>query len=137
MLYELDHPAFVEIVEKASDISIQNVVHLLLQERVRQRIQRVMLTAPRAKAIREAEKLLFIYLIEDRSHGVLDELIFQGRDSEWALPSIFFLYVHSSRGQRSICSWMRPSMEFNQPIFKSGLILLPGDPVHSGCGFPL
>src|SRR6202022_3385714 len=65
-----------EIVEKASDISVQNVVHLLLQERVRQRIQRVMLAAPRAKAIRESEKVLFIDLIEDRGHGVLDKLIF-------------------------------------------------------------
>ncbi len=102
MLYEPDHPAFVEIVEKASDVSIQNVVHLLLQERVRQRIQRIMLAAPRAKAIREAEKILLIYLIEDGDHGVLDEFVFQGRDSEWTLPSIFFLYVHSSRRQRSV-----------------------------------
>ena len=96
-----------------------------------------MLAAPRAKTIREAEKILFIDLIEDGGHGVLDELIFQGRDSEWTLPSIFFLYVHSSRRQCSIRSAMNPAMEINQPIFKSGLILLPGDPVHSGCGFPL
>src|SRR5262249_17736227 len=100
-----------EIVEKASDISVQNVVHLLLQERVRQRIQRVMLAAPRAKSVREVEKILFIYLIEDGGHGVLDELIFQGRDSQWTLPSICFLDVHSSRGQRSICSAMNPAME--------------------------
>jgi hypothetical protein len=53
-----------------------------------------MLAAPRAKAIRESQKVLFIDLVEDRGHGVLDKLIFQGRDSEWALPSIFFLYVH-------------------------------------------
>jgi hypothetical protein len=96
-----------------------------------------MLTAPRAKAIREAEKILFLYLIEDGGHGVLDELIFQSRDSEWALPSIFFLYVHSSRRQRSIRSAMNPALEIDQPIFESGLIILPGDPVHSGCGFPL
>src|SRR5260370_16721005 len=110
MLYEPDHPAFVEIVEKASDISIQNVVHLLLQERVRQRIQRVMLTAPRAKAIREAEKILFIYLIEDRGHGVLDELIFQGPASESALPSLFFLYVHSPRGHPPLPSPLNPPL---------------------------
>jgi hypothetical protein len=30
MLYELDHPAFVEVIEKAADVSVQNVVHLLL-----------------------------------------------------------------------------------------------------------
>ena len=137
MLHELHQPPFVEIVEKASDVGVQNVVHLLLQERVRQRIQRVMLAAPRAKTIREAKKVLLIDLIEDGSHGVLDELIFQGRDSERTLPSIFFLYVHSSRRQRSIRSAMNPAMEINQPIFESGLILLPGDPVHSGCGFPL
>src|SRR6266446_5445228 len=51
MLHELDQPAFVEVIEKASDISVQNVVHFLLQERVRQRIQRLMLAAPRAKTV--------------------------------------------------------------------------------------
>src|ERR1700730_10584567 len=51
MLHELDQPTLVEVVEKSSDIGVQNVVHLLLQERVRQRIQRLVLAAPRAKPI--------------------------------------------------------------------------------------
>src|SRR6201997_951883 len=97
MLHELYQPAFVQIVEKARDVSVQNVVHLLLQERVRQRIQRVMLAAPRAKTIREAEKILFVNLVEDGGHGVLDDFVLQGRNSQWTLSSIFFLYVHSSR----------------------------------------
>src|SRR5947208_7822776 len=97
MLYELDHPAFVEVIEKAADVSVQNVVHLLLQERVRQRIQRVMLAAPRAETIRKAQKVFLVDRIEDGDHGLLDDLVFQGRDSQWTLPSIFFLYVHSSR----------------------------------------
>src|SRR5437899_3348662 len=96
MLYELDHPAFVEVIEKAADVSVQNVVHLL-QERVRQRIQRVMLAAPRAETIREAQKVFLVNLIEDGDHGLLDDLVFQGRNPQWTLPSIFFLYVHSSR----------------------------------------
>src|SRR5512146_419963 len=97
MLYELDHPAFVEVIEKAADVSVQNVVHLLLQELVRQRIQRVMLAAPRAETIREAQKVFLVNLIEDGDHGLLHDLVFQGRNSQWTLPSIFFLYVHSSR----------------------------------------
>src|SRR5207253_9615265 len=97
MLHELDQPAFIEIVEKASDVSVQNVVHLLLQERVRQRIQRAMLAAPRAETIRKAQKVFLVDLIEDGDHGLLDDLVFQGRDSQWTLPSIFFRYVHSSR----------------------------------------
>jgi hypothetical protein len=59
---------------------VQNVVHLLRYERERLRIQRVMLAAPWAEAIRDSEKVLFIDLIEDGSHGVLDELIFQGKN---------------------------------------------------------
>jgi hypothetical protein len=45
MLQELDQPTLVEVVEKSSDVGIKNVVHLLLQARVRQRIQRLMLAA--------------------------------------------------------------------------------------------
>src|SRR3989441_8197631 len=97
MLYELDHPAFVEVIEKATDVSVQNVVHLLLEERVRQRIQRVMLAAPRTETIREAQKVFLVNLIEDGDHGLLDDLVFQGRNPQWTLLSIFFLYVHSSR----------------------------------------
>src|ERR1700747_3134712 len=97
MLYELDHPAFVEVIEKATDVSVQNAVHLLLQERVRQRIQRVLLAAPRAETIREAQKVFLVNRMEESDHGLLDGLVFQGRDPQWTLPSIFFLYVHSSR----------------------------------------
>jgi hypothetical protein len=81
MLHELDQPISVEVVEKSSDIGVQNVVHLLLQERVRQRIQRLMLAAPRTKTIREAEKVFLVNLIEDGNHGLLDSLVFQSRDS--------------------------------------------------------
>jgi len=51
MLHELDQPTLVEVIEKSSDVGIKHVVHLLLQERVRQRIQRLMLAAPRAKSV--------------------------------------------------------------------------------------
>src|SRR5216683_5616322 len=116
MLHELDQPAFVEVIEKASDISVQNVVHFLLQERVRQRIQRLMLAAPRAKSIGEAEKVFLINLVEDGNHGMLDKFVFDSRDRKWTLPSIFFLYVHSSRWLRSIGSTMNPAMKIGQPI---------------------
>ncbi len=79
MLHELDQPAFVESIEKAADVCVQHVVHLLLQERVGQRIQRIMRTAPRAKSIREAEKVLLVDLVEDSAHGMLDDLVFQCR----------------------------------------------------------
>ena len=97
MLHELDHPAFVEVIEKAADVRVHDVVHFLLQKRIRQRIQRVMLAAPWAEAIRKAQKVFLVNLVEDGGHGLLDNLVFQGRDSQWTLASIFFLYVHPSR----------------------------------------
>jgi hypothetical protein len=39
-----------------------------------------MLAAPRAETIREAEKVLFGNLVEDGNHGLLDDLVSQGRD---------------------------------------------------------
>src|SRR5215831_12224589 len=113
MLHELNQPAFIEVVEKAADISVQNVVHLLLQECKRQRIQRIMLAAPRAKSIRESEKVFLVYLIEDGGHSVLDDFVLQSRDSQWTLPSIFFLYVHSFRRHRSVRSAMDPAMKID------------------------
>src|SRR6266704_5500910 len=104
MLHELDQPALVEVIEKASDVCVQNVVHLLLQKRIRQRIQRIVLAAPRAEPIRESQKVFLVDLIEDGNHGMLDKFVFDSRDRKWTLPSICFLYVHSSRGHRSIGS---------------------------------
>src|SRR2546429_794516 len=115
MLYELDHPTFVEVIEKPSNVGVKHIVHLLLQERVRQRIQRLMLAAPRAKTVGEAEKVLLIDLVEDGNHGMLDKFVFDSRDRKWTLPSIWFLYVHSSRGRRSIGSAMNSAMKIGQP----------------------
>ena len=132
-----DHPSLVEIIEEALDVRIKNVVHLLLHERPGQRIQRLMLAAPRTKPIREAQKVLLIDLIEDGDHGLLDDLVFQCGDPERPLPSVSFLDVHSSRGQCPICSAMHPAVQIGKPILQPGFILLPRHAVHSRRGFAL
>jgi len=67
-------------IQKPSDVGVKNVVHLLPQKRIRQRVQRLMLAASGPKTIREAEKVFLIDLIEDGDHGLLDNLILQRRD---------------------------------------------------------
>src|SRR5437899_6885512 len=137
MLHKLDQPTLVEVIEESPNVGIKHVVHLLLQERVRQRIQRLMLAAPRTKPIREAAKVFLVNLVEDGNYGMLDNLVFHSRNSQWTLSSICFLYVHSSRARRSVCSAMHPAVKIDQTIFQSGLILLPRYAVYSGCGLPL
>ena len=127
MLHELDQPTVIEIIEKTSNVGVKNVVHFLLQERIRQRIQRIMLAAPRAKSIREAETVFLVNLVEDGGHGLLDKFVFQGRNPQWALPSICFLDVYPSRRFRSIGSTMNSAMEIDQSIFDSDFIFLPCD----------
>src|SRR5215467_5298556 len=96
-----------------------------------------MLAAPRTKTVGEAQKVFLVNLVEDGDHGLLDNLVFQGRDPQWALPSIFFLYVHSSRRLRTIHSAMNPTMEIDESILQAGLILLPRHSVYSRRSFPL
>src|SRR5215469_10595135 len=84
MLNELDQLAFIEIIEKAFNICVEYEIHLLLQERIRQCIQRLMLATSWAKSIRKAEKIFLVDLIEDRNHGLLDCLVLHSRNPQWA-----------------------------------------------------
>src|SRR6266567_1351538 len=53
VLDEPDHPCLIEVIEEALDIGIEHVVHLLLHQSPGQRIQRLMLAAPRTEPIRK------------------------------------------------------------------------------------
>ena len=74
VLEELLQPASVEMIEKSADVCIQHKAHLLPRDRDVQRIQRLVLATSWPEAIRETPKVLFVDLIEDRSHGMLDDL---------------------------------------------------------------
>jgi hypothetical protein len=77
MFHKLDQPIMPEFVEKGSDIEIQNPVRPLAHHPDPQRIQCIVLTAPGPKPVIKAQKVLFPYLVENGSHRVLNDLIFQ------------------------------------------------------------
>src|SRR6516225_280063 len=137
VLNELDHPCLVEVIEEALDVSIKHIVHLLLHERIGQRIQRLMLAAPRTKSIREAEEVLLIDLVEDGDHCLLDDLVLQCGDPERTFPSVAFLDKYPSRWKRTVCSAMQPAVQIDEPILQPGFLFLPCNTVHSGRGFAL
>ena len=113
MLHELDQPALVELIEKASDVRVQNVVHLLLQKRIRQRIQRIVLAAPRAEPIRESQKVFLVDLIEDGNHGLLDDLVFHCRDSQMDV-AVHLLSVCTLFSRATRDAWRRPDKDKKQ-----------------------
>jgi hypothetical protein len=80
MLDELQKPIVSNFIEKAPDVSVKNPIHFLPHDSHPERIQRIMLASPGSETIREPLKVLFVNLIEDRHHGVLDDLVFQRSD---------------------------------------------------------
>jgi len=137
MLHELEHPFVGNRIEKSPDVCIKDVVHVLPRQRVRKRVQRLMLAASRSKAIRETQKVLLIDRIEDGDYGLLDDLILQRRDPQRALVPVAFRDVRPSRGPSSIRPAVDPAVQVSEATLQPGLILLPRHAVHSRSGFPL
>ena len=53
-----------------------------------------MLAASRAEAVREAQKVLLVNLVEGGNHGLLDDLVFQGATPNGRCrPSSFCMYT--------------------------------------------
>src|SRR5665213_610176 len=125
------------MIEKATNVRIENPVHLLPHDPYPQRVQRFVLAAPRPESIGEPHKILFINLIEDRHHGPLRDLILQGCDAQGTLPPIGFRNVGSLGRLRSIRSPMDSAMQIRQLLIEVRLILFPRHAVDSRRSLPL
>src|SRR5437868_5789291 len=102
------------MIEKATNVGIENPVHFLPHDPHPQRVQRLMLASPSAETIGEPQKILFVNLIEDRHYGLLNDLILQGCDAQGTLPSVGFRNVGSLGRLRSI----RPSMDSAMQVYQ-------------------
>jgi hypothetical protein len=62
---------------------------------------------------------------------MLDNLVLQCRNPLWPLPPIGLRNKSSPGWLRTIRAAMDPTVQINKPIFQSGPVLFPCDPVHS------
>src|SRR5271167_3394524 len=104
MLDKLDHPVVIDFVEKRPNIKIEHPVHFLACDSNIQRVQRIVLAAPRSESVREAQKVLFPYLVEDRSYRGLDDLILQRREGQ---RELHLSTVSIWDGRRSVTRFIR------------------------------
>jgi len=81
VLEELHRPFVAHVVEEATDVRIEHPVHPLPLDAHCQRVQRLMWAATGTEPIREALEVDLVYLVEDRHHGLLDDLVLQCRDA--------------------------------------------------------
>src|SRR5215471_7877616 len=88
--YFMNKGALWNTILKCPDVKVQHPVVFLARDSDVERVQRLMLAAPRPKTIRKTQEVLLPDLVENRPYRVLDHFVFQRRDSQWSLPPIAF-----------------------------------------------
>src|ERR1035438_6627964 len=104
VLNELDQVLVNNCSEKVTNVGVKHPVHLFPHESNPQRIQRMMRAAPWSEPIREPLEVLFINLVQDCHHPLLDDFVLKGGDAQGPLSSICFGNVGSLGRLRSIRS---------------------------------
>src|SRR5438552_15662932 len=107
MLDELHCPFVAQVIEEATDVGIEHPVHPLPLDA--QRVQRLMRAATGTEPVRKALEVDLIDLVEDRHHGLLNDLVFQRRDAQRTLPPVSLRNKDSSRRFCPIRSTMNPA----------------------------
>ena len=70
-----------------------------------------MRAAPWSEPVGESQKVLFIDLVEDRHHGLLNNLVLQRRDPQRPLPPVGFRNVDSPRRLCPVCAPVDPAVQ--------------------------
>src|SRR5712692_11210716 len=109
--YFMNKGALWNTIQKGFDVQIEHPVHFLRQQSRVQRIQRLMLAAPRPEPVRKAEKIGFVDSIQHLDRRTLDNLVFQRRHSERSLPPVGLRDKHPTHRLRSIRSSLQPFRE--------------------------
>src|ERR1700677_4618622 len=89
-----------DVIEEAPNVGVQYPVHRLALDANRKCVQRIVLSPSRPEPVGEAEEVRLVDRIENLYHRALDNLVFQRRDTERALPSVRFRDVGT---QRRLC----------------------------------
>src|ERR1700680_5285175 len=100
MFDEGDQPLLANFIKKGANVRVENEVHLLAGDPDAERVQRIVLSAPRPEPITEPEELLLVDAVQHGDGRPLDNLVFQGGHRQWALLfSVGLWYVRPARRQ--------------------------------------
>jgi hypothetical protein len=134
VLDEFDQPSVIDGVEEITEIGIEHPIHLRSQNPDGKRIERIVLAAPRAEPIREAEDVHLVDGVQHLDHGSLDKLVFQRGDAERPLPPVDLRDVHPPRRSRPVRPLMEPCVKVEEVGLQVLPVLLPRHPVDSWRG---
>ena len=131
VLKEADNPLLGNLREERPDISVEYEVHLLAADPDDERIQRIVLTAFWSEPIREPEEVFLVDRAQHRSHGSLDDFVFEGRNRERTLAAVFLRNVAPAGRQRPVRSAFDLRMQVLDPAIKVPFVGLPCHAIHT------
>ena len=96
-----------------------------------------MRAASGSEPIREPEEIFLVDRVQHRDGRSLDDLVFQCGHRQGALPAIRLRNVPSPGRQCPVCSPVGSRVQILEIALEVCLVLLPRQPVRSGCGILL
>src|SRR6476659_9954068 len=91
-----------------------------------------MLAAFRTEPIGKSEKVCLIDSVQHHRQRPLDDLVFQGGDSQWPLATICLRYEPTAGGKCSIPPAVNPRMEIPKTSLAIDLVGFPRHPIDAG-----
>ena len=124
-------------LQKPTDVGVEHPVHLLRQQPLVQRCQRIVLAAPGPEPVRKSQELRVVDRVQHRHRRPLDDLVLQHRHPQRPLPPISLGYVRSRDRLRPVRSPSQPLGQVPQVCLQVLPVVLPGLPIHAWRGCPL
>ena len=124
-------------IEEPPDVRVEHPVHLLRQQSRVERIQRLMLAAPRSEPVREAEEVRLVDGVQHLDRGPLDDLVLQRGHADRPLPPVGLGDVHPPNRLRSVRSALQPFGEVLEIALQRLAVVPPRLAVHARRGFLL
>src|SRR4030095_5403727 len=129
MLKKTPEPMPIQRVIELLDIGVEHPPHLLLHQSDRESIQRIMGTSPWAKPIGEAHEVALIDRTQHADDRLLDNLVLEARDAQWALRPIHLGGVHPPTRLGPVASLVEAGLQRTQILPQIGLVAVPGDSI--------
>ena len=102
-----------------------------------ERIQRVVLAAPRSEPVREAEEVGLVDGVQHLDRGPLDDFVFQRGHAERPLPPVGLRDVHPTNRLRSVRPPLQPLGEVLEVVLQCLAVVPPRLAIHARRGVPL
>jgi len=136
VLEEADDPAVAHGIEEALDIRVEHPVHLLSQDADVERVQRIVLAAPRPEPIGEADEVPLVDRLQHHHDRLLDDLVLQAPDAQRPLRAVRLRDVCPPGGTGTVAALVYLIVQVCQLCFEAFSVGLPHHAIDARRGVP-